>query len=316
MKQKKAYLSTLKWGAILGVMLAIFELVKMYARRVDYAGSKVLDLALIIGFILILYAGIKEFKELYTERLSFAKAFLGCILISLIGSAILFGYNMLHYAVIEPDGLNKKYEVALDNYRKVIDKDTITQAELSTYLMDVENLVATEEHDLTWPDTVDAAVKQSAHLGVSKIYSFFNAKISGKHAVDTADNYRMSRFDNYARRTMVETLALYVEQNASEPSTPFVQQIVQNTCSKMSALNPAEVRFAQNKNHVPHYDKPGLYAAVSALMDLLYGMFFGLFIAMYHYTSKRPITEELADTEEDVDGEEMVQEEPAKDSDE
>jgi len=299
MKQKKAYTSTLKWGAILGVMLAIFELVKMYARRVDYAGSKVLDLALIIGFILILYAGIKEFKELYTERLSFAKAFLGCIIISLIGSVILFGYNMLHYAVIEPDGLQKKYEVALDNYRKVIDKDTLTQAELSTYLMDVENLVATEEDNFTWPDTVDAAVKQAAHLGVSKIYSFFNSKVSGKHDVDTADNYRMSRFDNYARRTMVETLSLYLEQNVNEPSTPFVQQIVQNTCSKMSSLNPAEVRYAQNKSHVPHYDKPGRYAAVSALMDLLYGMFFGLFIAMYHYTSKQPIAEEVPDIEAD-----------------
>ena len=59
MKQKKAYLSTLKWGAILGVMLAVFELVKMYARRVDYAGAKVLDLALIIGFVLVLYAGLQ-----------------------------------------------------------------------------------------------------------------------------------------------------------------------------------------------------------------------------------------------------------------
>lgn len=301
MKQKKAYLSTLKWGAILGVMLAVFELVKMYARRVDYAGAKVLDLALIIGFVLVLYAGIKEFKELYTERLSFAKAFLGCVLISLVGSVILFGYNMLHYAVIEPDGLQKKYEVALDNYHKVIEKDTITQDEMKTYLNRVDSLLKVEQESFSWPDTASSALKQDARKGVGMIYDFFLLKITDKKAVDTADNYKMDNFDTYARRTMVETLALYVEQNENQPSTFYVQQMVQGTCSKMGALNPVEVRFAQNKNRVPHYDMPGRYAAVAALMDLLYGMFFGLFIAMYHYTSKRPAPEELAEEEETGD---------------
>lgn len=297
MKQKKAYLSTLKWGAILGVMLALFELVRMYARRIDFAGAKVLDLALIIGFVLVLYAGIKEFKELYTERLSFAKAFLGCILISLVGSAILFGYNMLHYAVIEPDGLQKRYEVALDNYRKVIEKDTITQDEMKTYLSQVKSLLDAEQETFVWPDTASDALKQDVKKGIGMIYDFFLLKITDKKAVDTADNYKMGNFDTYARRTMVETLSLYVEQNENQPSTAFVQEMVQNSCSKMGALNPVEARFTQNKNHVPHYDKPGLYAAVSALMDLLYGMFFGLFIAMYHYTSKRPVPEELVEDE-------------------
>lgn len=305
MKQKKAYLSTLKWGAILGVMLAVFELVKMYARRIDYSGAKVLDLALIIGFVLVLYAGIKEFKELYTERLSFAKAFLGCILISVIGSAILFGYNMLHYAVIEPDGLQKKYEVALDNYRKVIEKDTITQDEMKTYINRVDSLLKVEQESFAWPDTASNALKQDAQKGISMIYDFFLLKITDKKAVDTADNYKMGNFDTYARRTMVQTLALYVEQNENQPSTFFVQQMVQNACSKMGALNPVEMRFTQNKNHVPHYDKPGRYAAVSALMDLLYGMFFGLFIAMYHYTSKRPAPEEEENEELRMENEEL-----------
>ena len=81
--------------------------------------------------------------------------------------------------------------------------------------------------------------------------------------------------------------------------------MVQSACSKMDALNPVEVRFAQNKNHVPHYDKPGRYAALAALMDLLYGMFFGLFIAMYHYTSKRPAPEEEENEELRMENEEL-----------
>jgi hypothetical protein len=301
MKEKKAYLSTLKWGAILGVVLAAFELVKMFARRVDYAGGKVLDLALIIGFILVLYAGIKEFKDLYTQRLSFAKAFLGCIIISLVGSVIFFGYSMFHYAVIEPDGLAKKYEIALGNYRKVIERDTITQDEMKTYLNQVESLFVAEQESFSWPDTANDALKQEAQKGIGMIYDYFLLKITDKKAVDTADNYKMGNFDTYARRTLVETLALYVEQNEDNSSTPYVKQMVQNVGHQIGELNPAEVRFEQNKSRVPHYDKPGRYAGVSALMNLLYGMFFGLFIAMYHYTSKKPVTEEMVEDAPEID---------------
>ena len=108
----------LKWGLILGVMLAGLEILKMFARKVDYSASQMLDLAMIIGFILVLHFGVKEFKETYAERLSFAKAFRSCILISLIGAILLFGYDMLHYSVIEKDGLQQKYTTALQNTNK------------------------------------------------------------------------------------------------------------------------------------------------------------------------------------------------------
>ncbi|MBO7647435.1 MAG: DUF4199 domain-containing protein [Bacteroidales bacterium] len=305
MKNKNAYLSTLKWGAVLGVMLAAFELVKMFARRVDFTGAKMLDLALIIGFILVLYAGIKEFKELYSERLSFAKAFLGCLLISIVGSVIFFGYCMLHYAVIEPNGLATKYEVALDNYRKIVEKDTITQDEIKTYLGEVEKLFAEEKETFVWPDTANNALKTDANKGFGMIYDFFLLKITDKKAVDTAENYRLGHFDQYARRTLVETTTLYMGQNESLPSTPFVQQMVQDVSRQLDKCSPADARFAMNKAHVPHYDKPGRYAGVAALMDLLYGMFFGLFIAMYHYTSKKtpePVEDEELFTEDESMG--------------
>ena len=119
----------LKWGIIAGIMLIGIELLKMFARKVDYAASQILDLAMIIGFIMVLYQGVKEFKESYPERLSFAKAFLSCIVISVIGAVILFGYDVLHYSFIEKDGLQKKYDVALENYKKNLAKDTLTAAE-------------------------------------------------------------------------------------------------------------------------------------------------------------------------------------------
>ncbi len=69
----------------------------------------------------------------------------------------------------------------------------------------------------------------------------------------------------------------------------------------MADLDPVDIRYEQNKSHVPHYDQPGLYAALSSMMYLLYGMFIGIFIAMYHYTSKRTAIEEAGETPIDVD---------------
>ena len=117
----------LKWGIILGVMLAGIEILKMFSRKVDYQAAQLLDLAMIVGFILVLHLGVKEFKEVYPERLSFAKAFLSCIVISVIGVVLLFGYDMLHYSVIEKDGGNfgASFFLFLFFYESVIAADCI-----------------------------------------------------------------------------------------------------------------------------------------------------------------------------------------------
>lgn len=308
MKQKKAYRSTLKWGLLLGIGLSIFELVKMCARKVEYGSTQLLDIALIIGFILILYAGIKEFKSHYTERLTFAKAFLGCIIISVIGSAIFFCYDMIHYQFVEPNGLNQKYEIALNNFRKVIDKDTITTEELTSYLDTVSKTITTVENTYEWPDSIQDETKNEAHKGIRMIADFHKNKIIEKKSLDTANNYVLANFQVYSRKTLIETLASYIDQNEQKASTPAVKKIIENANIQLEQISPADMRFEKNKTHVPHYDKPGRYAAISAMMDLLYGMFFGLFIAMYHYTSKLTYAQSMTGNPEDEIPEEEVSE--------
>lgn len=294
MKQKKAYRSTLKWGLLLGVGLSIFELVKMCAHKVEYGSTQLLDIALIIGYILILFAGIKEFKSHYTERLTFAKAFLGCIIISVIGSVLFFCYGMFHYQVVEPDGLNQKYEIALKNFRTVIDRDTIKTEELTAYLDTVNQVLISEEAIYQWPDSLTTEIRQEAHQGIAMIAEYHKNKLIEKRGLDTANSYVLANFQAYSRRMLVETLASYIDQNEQKASTPAVKKIVESANVKLEQINPSETRFELNKSHVPHYDKPGRYVAIAAMMDLLYGMFFGLFIAMYHYTSKLTYAQSMA----------------------
>ncbi|MBQ3750412.1 MAG: DUF4199 domain-containing protein [Bacteroidales bacterium] len=291
MKNKNPWLVCVKWGALLGVALSIFELVKMVARNVEFEGAKMFDIAIIIVFILLIHAGVKEFKEKYPQRLSFAKAFMACIIISFVGAVLFFGYDLLHYSLIEKDGLAKKYDKALNNFRASIERDTISTLELNAYLDTVKVMMEEQETLVCQENTLSDSIRMDVHRGMQLIERFYDEKMTARRAADTAHNYQMANFAPYARRVLVETLQLYIAQNEKENSTRYVEQVVQQTNSQLATVNPVDARFEQNKSHVPHYDKTLTYVSVSAMMNLLYGMFFGLFVAMFHYRSKNPIEE-------------------------
>ena len=302
----------LKWGVIAGVMLAGIEVLKMLARKVDYQSAQLLDLAMIIGFILVLHFGVKEYKEVYPERLSFAKAFFSCIMISVIGAAVLFGYDMLHYSVIEKDGLQRKYAVALDKYKQNLAKDTLTNAELTAYT-DAATGILNERKDALLngsalvtegslsTDSLQQQLRDEINNGILLFQNYYADKLRSKPEADR-ESYQLGNFTPYAKKVLMETLVSYSEQNDGKASTPYVQGIVQKTNDTLASLDPLDKRFEETKSRVPRYDRNGQYAAVSAMMYLLYGMFFGLFVAMFHYTSKKPIEEYVpSENEEEQD---------------
>ena len=312
LKNKSFWKIHLKWGVIVGIMLAGIEILKMFARKVDYQMAQLLDLAMIIGFILVLYHGVKEFKEVYPERLSFAKAFLSCIVLSVIGAIVLFGYDLLHYSIFEKDGLQQKYTVALEKYKQNLAKDTLTADELTAFC-DAATAIMNDNKDNLCNDTValnvehcltneaeQSQIRDEINNGVLLFQKFYTDKLRSKPETDK-EQYQLGKFTPYAKRVMMETLVSYIEQNDGKISTPFVQGIVQKTNDTLASIDPLEKRFEATKSRVPRYDRNGQYATVSALMYLLYGMFFGLFIAMFHYTSKKPIEEFVPSENEETE---------------
>ena len=311
LKDKTFWKIHFKWGVIAGALLAGIEILKMLARQVDYQSAQLLDLAMIIGFILVLHFGVKEFKEVYPERLSFAKAFLSCIVISFIGAVLLFGSDMLHYSVIEKDGLQKKYTVALEKYRQNLAKDTLTATELNTYTDAAAAILnerkeellngATIAKDSDLPaDSLRQELRDEINSGTLLVQQYYVGKLCSKPESDK-EQYTLGHFTPYAKRVLIETLVSYIDQNKEKPSTPYVQGIVQETNVELDSIDPLDKRFEETKSRVPRYDRNGQYAAVSAMMYLLYGMFFGLFVAMFHYTSKKTIEEFVSSDNDDTE---------------
>ena len=312
LKDKTFWKIHLKWGVILGIMLVGIELLKMFARKVDYQAAQMLDLAMIVGFILMLHQGVKEFKDYYPERLSFAKAFLSCIVLSAIGAVVLFGYDMLHYSVFEKDGLQQKYTVALEKYKQNLAKDTLTATELADYCKEASALL-NERKDCVCNDSSvfktegclsdeseQNLIRSEINSGIELFQRYYTDKLRSKPETEK-EQYQLGNFTPYAKKVLIETLESYIEQNDGKSSTPLVQDIVQKTNAELVSIDPLEKRFEETKSRVPRYDRNGQYAAVSAMMYLLYGMFFGLFVAMFHYTSKKPIEEFVPSENEDAE---------------
>jgi hypothetical protein len=145
------------------------------------------------------------------------------------------------------------------------------------------------EGDLT-DETTQNQIRDEINSGVQLFQQFYTSKLYSKPEADK-EQYQLGNFTPYAKKVLIETLESYIGQNESKISTPYVQNIVQQTNDTLASLDPLEKRYEETKNRVPHYDRNGQYAGISAMMYLLYGMFFGLFVAMFHYTSKKTIEE-------------------------
>ncbi|MBR4136048.1 MAG: DUF4199 domain-containing protein [Bacteroidales bacterium] len=295
MKEKSPWNVCLKWGLVFGAASIVMEVVRMMARRLEMSNQAAGSLALIIIFVLILYAGIKEFKERYPARLSFSKAFLSCILIATVGCVILFGYELLHYTKIEPEGLEKRYENSLANYRAAIEKDTVTTVELQAYLDTLSVAMKTAEEQLVAAqDTVvDYAMRQEVQKGLGLVQKYYSASLMNEYqkrnvrVLDTL--WDLSHFSMNARLELMHTLELYLNQNDKAPSSPYVREVVQRAENEMRAFSVADNRFEQKKANIPHYTSPVTYAAINSFFSWIYALLVGIFVALYHYRSKNAI---------------------------
>ena len=137
-------------------------------------------------------------------------------------------------------------------------------------------------------ESQQSQIRDEVSGGILLFQQYYTGKLCSKPEADK-EQYKLGNFTPYAKRVLMETLTSYIEQNEGKASTPFVQEIVQKTNEELPSIDPLDKRFEETKSHVPRYDKNGQYAAVNAMMYLLYGMFFGLFVAMFNYTSKKPI---------------------------
>ena len=299
MKNSSA-LIILKWGGLLGIGLSALQFVKSIAGNFDYFSfGPILDLLLVVLFIGFLFLGIKEIRDNLQEgRIKFSKAYLTAISIAIVAFIIVFLYLLLYYTFFNRESLNKINEENISKYWGKLEKDTIKNDELTFFIQETENRLNDTKNRYLQDSTIECS--DVVTHATDTLFNIYRLRLENKGIHDTA-YYRLPKFTPYACRIMME-LTESTNFNADSsfiPCLPLFNTIIQQTVAEMQEMNMLQRRFDMGKDKIPQYHHPLAAALYFSLSVLMYGLLFGIFVALYLYRNNKKDDEEIIENEQD-----------------
>jgi hypothetical protein len=277
----------LQWGGLLALCLAILELLKMVARKIDYSFSAISDLLLIIVLIGIILLGTKQYRDsLKNKTITYAKAFGFGALITVTAFFLYFGYMFLHFKSIEPDGIDRINKQNEQLYIKKAQKDTLNSRELEHFLTTAAQSLQCQ---------TDTFVQQNASADsaclcntIDTINSYLTIRILGPKVKSDTALYAIKNFTRFARKTLWDITEQQVKTLPDSTCVLGIQQIVAETQKELENYSPLKQRLEERSSKVPHYKSIFTIAFISSTLVFCYGIFVNIFTALYIYRKKEP----------------------------
>lgn len=304
MKIKEKILSILKWGALLGGIISIIEIVKNHALQIDInAYNSVINLSLILLVVWILYLGIKEIRDHYSEGvISYAKAFgigfsiiLVSFLIVTIVLTILFSTQPKYL-----QNINAKNEKL---YYQNLQNDSITTTEIEQFLLNVDDLVVKNQKIVAIEQNFSEHDSLMIDSSVLQIKKYFHGHIKNGYQIDSTQ-YRLGNFNSFAKRSWIDffergkTNKIFAD-TLLEPLT----KIFILTAQEMDSINILDQRFETTKSQKVFKHTHAMTSAIMFSFSLIiYGLLCNLFVALYLFRKKQaPLNNIDSDSNENID---------------
>jgi hypothetical protein len=289
--KRKVIFFAVKWGGISAVVLALLELVKYYARLIDYPFQTVSVLFFIFVMIGLLYLCIKEVRDkVYGGQISFARAFSNGALMMLVAVLLLFPYLCIQYTYIDKNAVAEMNSRNWENYRNLQAKDTLTAEEFTTFFEHVEAVKNASKNTRHGAVESSSADPQSLE---SIVDSLLNELLPvTKQKLQGIDSVKLGNFVTIAQKEWMNTAAVMLNDVAqwenAELSALSLRVAVQTLRDSMPHFAPIDRRMESLKDKVPHHKTPTAAALSYAIFSvLLYGLFFTIFVALYLYRKKK-----------------------------
>lgn len=305
MKNGNSFLTIFKWGVLLGVIISGIEIVKNFAHKLDLSAySSVISICLILLIILILYAGIKEVRDRHEAQLiSYPKAFGIGIGITLIAFLIVL-FSLTVIFSVQPQFLQNINQKNQQLYHEKLQKDSITTAEITHFLKQVDSLTLAKEQEIVSEMGYSDATAKIIDSNITLIKNHFGPYIQHGRAVDSVQ-YQLGNFDTFAKNAWVQFYERsekggYLTDSLITPIT----RIVITTAEEMGSLSVLENRYLNTKEgNVFIHSNPLSSAMMFALSLIIYGLLCDLFVALYLYRKKEAIPASSEEEEEDPSNE-------------
>lgn len=285
----------LKWGALLGVALAVCELVKMAARDINYDAGAVFSILLLIVIILFLYASIKEFRDEVTDGyIRFPKAFGVGAVTTLVSFVVVLAYMLIHYQYIDKNGLEQLNQKNVELFYAKLEKDTVSQEMAKLYLHKTDSMMTSTYTDMIQQDMIDTACANWTRERMDKMLQAYNDRVLLGYSKDSLGS-TYAGFAGFAQHQFLDVYQnLLALDNTNDNCYQSLSMLVNNSRSNMEQINLLDEAYEMQKNKIPHYTSILPVSLSYAFSVLLYGLFLAIFVALY-LTKKKEETQENSD---------------------
>jgi len=277
--RNKKLLIQLKYGALLGVGFSIIQYLRGFSEELEhFVINPILDLAIILLFIGALYFAFKILRdELLDGVLRFKKAFLfglGLIFMAFgFASFCLF----ITYTVIDKDALTKINDKYTNRYIEAIGNDTIKNEEIAHFLQKTQNVIDAQKSN----DTIKSML--------NNLMQDYETTLNNRPIEDTI-HYKMKYFNQFADSLLTDLMkqrSIICADVLPENCIPEFENAAENVIHEMQTVNVVQIRYEAEKEKVLQHKYKTVTALYSAILVIVYGLFFNIFVSLYIFRNKK-----------------------------
>lgn len=291
MKNHSKIITILKWGALLGAGLSLIKLLTYFGESIDYEFGPVVEFAVVVCIIFLLYLGIKEMRDkLQDGIITFPRAFVSGIGIVFVAAIIAFGYYLIHYNYIDPKGIDKVNDKNFELRKAAIGKDTVSTKEIRHYCTEVRKAVIKQEIKTG----IDTTEYQKVDSGLQVIMDAFE-----KQLIQRSRTYRLDSF-NFEAESTLYALTRSLPNNINIDTTSL--EIIAASYDSIHAIDvyANKIESERAKGTIPFYRDAMALAVSNALSILIYGIFLNIFVALFLYRKEKKVCSADDEAEEDI----------------
>lgn len=279
----KKYTIILKWAVLLGIGTSLLQLFKSFASDLPYFSyGPLVDLVLVLVFIGALFLGIKEYRDQVMDgKIKFSKAFAISIAITAITFCIYFFFQIMHYSVIDKDGLAKINARNEARFIERVENDTVKMDKLTQQADLVIMCIDSSKANYSL-NAEECETDVTNRLIVIK--EFYPTRLLNKNLADSAQ-LLVKNVDQYAQKVLIDLTETVINEKAiDEVCAGMVTDIIGDALQMIRGKRSILEESVENADGKP-MTFTNVYAAsfTFSISILIYGLFFGLFVSLYLY---------------------------------
>jgi hypothetical protein len=188
---------------------------------------------------------------------------------------VVFIYHTLNYTVIDKEALTKINDKYKKRYIETISNDTIKNEEIAQFLQKTQSIIDAQQSVSSQNDTIDNML--------NVLMQNYGIALNNRPIGDTI-HYKMKYFNHFADSIFAD---LVKQQTGSSALFSDFEDITKKVTPEIKNIDVVQVRYESEKERIPEHKNKIIAALYFAVLVIIYGLFFNVFVSLYIFRNKK-----------------------------